>query len=312
MTVSKAQFLNNLKNGSRPVELDQKDFKSLDSNLFSDKSLTPGAIFSIVENEGIEWIKPRYFDDLISSLNYEVFNEKRCLHALDVKKYLQNRKNIQGFIIDNDERQESNSAAQKPEDKTEENNQRIKDIDVNQLLNDKKNLLDTFLVTDILRESIEDAKNGNGLSKLKSYIKSCVRHDDFSVQDVLLTILYSYQKIPDLFEDYSVSKFSPAIDLNESLWDEQYLGSQMNYITGNFSLERLMHLINVLNKLNKKSTVSKLVKEKISSSSNQEKNYGKSDSNTSNLQSDRQKNFIKVAIAAGGVVLAVIIALFII
>lgn len=254
-----------------------------------------------------------YFDRLLGSLGRESFTEERCKHAIEVKRFLQEQ-GIKGFLISEkaDARFETSSNLERANDNLEEA------VDIGEILNSDTDLLSLYKPD----PELVDALNKKDINKVKATIKYYIGNEDYSVEDVLLTIRYCEDREPSLFEEYIVTKARKPIIDDQNQWNDEYLVSQQNYITNNFSIKRLLHIVNVLSFIGKKSADSQLLikqskkhlhrepkpvlrEEDLHNSYEAPLKNAKNGSDKKNCQS----NFIKIAIAVGGVVLLALTAL---
>jgi hypothetical protein len=94
--------------------------------------------------------------------------------------------------------------------------------------------VDLMLARHALRFEIYDASNGT------EYLLNAVE--------------WAEAKVPDIFEPYKVCMFNEAISENEQDWVSGYFDLQTEYLSGNFSKERFLHVIKVRQYLRDKGT----------------------------------------------------------
>ena len=71
---------------------------------------------------------------------------------------------------------------------------------------------------------------------------------------LLNAVEWAEVKVPDIFEPYKVCMFNEAISENEQDWVSGYYDLQTEYLSGNFSKERFLHVIKVRQYLRDKGT----------------------------------------------------------
>lgn len=289
-----------------------------DSNFenFNDK------IAPIETNEN-KWHE-NYFLEQLSTLNRREFSKKRAEHILKVKKYLQDN-NIEGFRIDdtvseNISNERGVVGKRIIEDNLEENN--------DDFLLDSDNLLSKYIPANDLEQAIQQKY----YQEIQLILDSNLNNYRMLITDIVKNILYVYKTLPEAFEGYKVDEITPAIQEIQEEWDTDYFYLQQSYLNHNFSMERLMHLINVREyfaqqgvegfeqiKVQPTPQTQANPKSKIkphpnhTSSNSAHRNNSDSDrSHSNNRQSSQRKQedgFIKTAMKIGGAVLEHIRAL---
>lgn len=234
-----------------------------------------------------------YFNQQFGILKLSEFTKNRCLHIIQIKKYLQEN-NISGFLS-----VESNDAAK--EDITVDN---LEDLAT------KMDLLENFSVDpDLL-----NALNTNDVETVKSLLMFYISDTEYSVNDAWQSILYCLKHNPNIFERYEESKFRGPINKDKNMWTKDYLVDQQSYANVNFSFERLFHMVDVADHIGRKSSSSQFIRQSNSyndrqphSNATAHHNPHSSTQQTSSKNTE-QNDFVKKAILLGGVVLAAIIA----
>ena len=300
----KDQFLNGLSRGSLPASKSAAQLSMLQEADFVGSSLDTE---EYEENSAL-WSSD-YFQKQCGILKLSAFSKKRCKHAVEVKRYLQEKK-IKGFLIQLDDEAEPEPVLSP---KVAEHS------DIQSMITSNSDLLMKYNPS----EDFQKAINDKDVEQVKSMLMLYITDIGYSVNDALLSVLYCYQKAPELFEEYEESKFKKPIDLDESAWrDEMYLVNQQIYLNVNFSLERLLHMINVVTYLSNKTSKSRLIKETVtplsssmrSSTGSQESHRSSGRRNDGCLKSDaeqdQQSEFIKKVVLIGGAVLAGLALLF--
>lgn len=226
-----------------------------------------------------------YFDTQAIELKNN-FSIKRCQHLIEVKDALQKR-DEKGFTI----KQSSISQAKSNETNYE---QSIKEPN-----------LDEFIPSAELSGYIKQNSTQDVRSMLEIYLNDL----DFDLTELIKSIYYVHQKNPDFFDAHKISSIANDFDLNQSSWNWEYFNLQQVFLNRNFSLERILHLVNVRQLLSDEWIKEQQPKHKHSStqSNRQFETNNKSRSSHNDVERDEPTNnnhFFKVALMVGGAVLA--------
>lgn len=297
----KNQFLNGLSKGSLPASKSEALL-----SMFQDVDFVEDSLDTEEYEENSALWSSDYFQKQCGILKLSTFSKKRCMHALEVKQYLQEKK-IKGFLVQLDEVTE-------PE--VEMSPEVAENSNIRSMIASNSDLLMRYRPS----EDFQKALNDKDVEQVKSILMLYITDIGYSVNDALLSVLYCYQKAPELFEEYEESKFKKPINLDETAWrDEMYLVDQQIYLNVNFSLERLLHMINVVTYLSDKPPESRLVKNISTSSPSGSTSFQGSQRSSerrdsgclkNNAEQDQQSEFIKKVVLIGGAVLAGLALLF--
>lgn len=300
----KNQFLNSLNQASLSVHKSEELL-----SLFQDTDFVDSMLDTAEYKEAKDLWSLDYFRKQCGILKASAFTRKRCEHALVVKRYLQEKK-IKGFIV-----QEDLNPNLDPEAVDLKTSNKV-NSDISAMLASNSNLLNRYTPPN----NFDEAINNKDIEQIKSILMLYITDSDYSINDALISVLYCYQKVPSIFEEYEESKFKKPVNLDENAWkEEMYLINQQIYLNVNFSLERLLHMINVVTFLNSKTSVSRLVKDtsnsssssRVNSSNNQNAQRSKNDNTaTIDAETNQQSDFIKKVALIGGAVLAGLILIF--
>lgn len=294
MKETKDKFLNNLGNKTIPATESKVLLNKLDENEFI-------AITS-EENQYIQeqaYWNSDYFYKLFAIAKRD-FSKEICEHLIEVKYVLQKR-GEKGFEL-----------TKVQEDLSSDNNQNDTDTDSHISFEQ----LDKHI--DLLKNYVPDIELKNivaqgDIDAIKNKLLFMLSNQRLATKDILLVILYIQQNIPTFFEAYSVKKFHPAYDENEKSWDDEYFSYQQSYLNHNFSLERLLHLLNVrdfmiengLSGFNKENIKSTQQTYQYNNPKEQKQRSNQYDNNhNQSTPQDRQNQFIKTIAIVGGAVLA--------
>lgn len=168
-----------------------------------------------------------------------------------------------------------------------------------------------------------DAVQAQDRAKIKAHLMFYINNQHYSVQDALLSVLYVYQYAEDSLEEYTISKFRPAIKTDSSEWNDEYLIEAQGDLNNNFSMERLLNIINIVDHIGEKPQEHQLMKQhkiiKVADSSNQQGEASRKSSVKENQTACNQKyddlnkkeqGFMKVVLVIGGVVVAAVLSLY--
>ncbi len=215
-------------------------------------------------NVSLTQINPQYrqLDDLNDYLSNKLgvadynFSKELCQHLVDIKRYIQQGINVNNAVEKNSvEEKQSNENIQlvKPSQNEESNTQSaVKNNEVEQLVADfvkqGGSLLQGYTPTAKQAQAIQN----KDIKAVKHDLLFMLTNNRVTAKAFLQAVLYAYEKCPSAFVEYDVKKFYPAINLDENAWDKNYFLDHNSYLNSNFSLERLLHLYNVRDTLNKK------------------------------------------------------------
>ncbi|MCW9699525.1 MULTISPECIES: hypothetical protein [unclassified Avibacterium] len=188
-------------------------------------------------------------------------------------------------------------------------------------------------------EYLKKALDKNDLSDIRSALMTILKNFSLPIETVLASIYYVYEKNNAVFEEAEESIYVSPISDDENDWNKNYFYQQQVFLNRNFTLERILHLLNVRETLMKKGDPDFQMSNRSQSSINRaemsttlkintSESKGNNGSQTFNkTQSDikRKENrktanslyepknnndFIKTVCLIGGVVLVVATALF--
>lgn len=217
----KTQFLNNLKNGQIPAQQNQVELQQL-----VDTDFVPLDEHIKAELKSkVYWVSD-YFYAKLNVLNYH-FSKELCEHIIEVKHKLQNT-GEKGFDI---------ISAQSTVELSESLQQQTLSID-----------LSNYQVKDMLNTHLRQ----KDVTAVRTFLMSELNNQRVSIEYLIQTVFFIENKLPEVFEVYKTSAFIAEINQNESTWNIDYFDKQQNDLNQNFSLERLMHLVNVRETLMKK------------------------------------------------------------
>ena len=292
--LDKLDFLKSLEDSSLPVKISEDALEEVNPSNFNEFNEEDN---EIEERESF-W-NESYFRTQLSILKLKNFSKERCKHLVDVKSYLQKNK-IKGFDVDTSHYKNKNLQ----NDKSEMLNFEISLPTIEKLLEDSTDLLKEY-------QPEEDLRNEIGLrdiNEVQNTLKFKLNNNRLRIQEIIQSMLFVYQKLPETFLEYQEDKFSLATDNDEDVWNKDYFLLQQSYLNHNFALERLMHLINVRDYLSQKGVEGF---EHIEVQPKPQINQNPSSySNTQRLIKNIQENdFMRTAVMIGGAVLAGILAL---
>ncbi|MBN6071297.1 hypothetical protein HYE53_09455 [Aggregatibacter actinomycetemcomitans] len=324
----KHQFITSLKNGKVPFLESQQAFSILSDDLFEPFNST----LVKLEQHQHRWSED-YFNQKALDLDFN-FSKELVSHLIEVKKYLQ-EKNMLKVIT------QSVENAVKLMQKSEDNftlSTPVKPQAVKKEEFSAKPELLKFKPNEKLTKFLAD----NDVSKIRTYLMSMLNNRRIDLEGVFKSIWYVHQHKSSVFEEAENSAFVQDMDKNEASWNIDYFNQQQVYLNKNFTLDRLLHLVNVRETLMKKGdsnfqqiSIEKLVEQprvepqrKSSSTyqsysqtrdSQQHKQIQQEPSRSSQPRKDevyqrreheQDNSFIKTVVMIGGAVLALGLALF--
>lgn len=246
----KAQFIQALKNGQCPFQQNQQDFEKLlaeQPELFQafNSHLTDLEVYQHRWNAS-------YFSEKSSDLDFN-FSEKLVSHLIEVKKYLQEKGEDPRFIVQANENsvmtteQKPTQPSQSATISVEQPTQQPMQADSSLPKFAKPNLAG-FQLNERLTQAIKE----DNLPRIRSGLMSLLNNRRLEIEDVVKSIWSVYQQKPAVFEQAEDSAFVKPMDSNETSWNFDYFNVQQVYLNYNFTLERLLHLVNVRETLMKK------------------------------------------------------------
>ena len=87
------------------------------------------------------------------------------------------------------------------------------------------------------------------LNTIRTALRMELNDNRLSSADLRASLAWVKAKVPSLFEDYQEKDFARGQESDQQLWTSQYYDSQVVYLKTNFSEERLLHLIEVRDRL---------------------------------------------------------------
>lgn len=236
--------------------------------------------------------EPRYWDiNYFNEQAYDLknnFSKERCLHVIEVKAKLQQR----------GEKDFSNSLAS------------VSKIEANSI-NQEKNMSTPDLSGFLPDEKLSNYLKNGSISLVRAEIETYLNNMNLNMDQLVKSIYYVYKNNPETYEEHRLYALVEDIDLNEKKWNWEYFNSQQVYLNRNFSLKRVLHLVNVRDSLAAKGVkeFQSIKKTTIYQDQRQSQETIESQPLYSTLQkvpSSNDNNFVKVALIVGGAVLAIV------
>lgn len=243
--MNQEKFIQSLKNGEIDVEINRAEMQQLD-----DASFQPfNANIVVIEEHTHRWDSIYFnskFDDLKFNFSKELIN-----HLLEVKAYLQ----AQG--VDTTFKVNSNTTKSENEDSISKPM-----IDAQTIIPQAKCEMEkapsspTLTKADLTNfqpnERLSSLLKENDLTSIRTDLMSALNNRRLALEEVGKTIWYVYKHKPDVFEKDEDSAFVQSMNNDENVWDVDYFTKQQVYLNNNFSLARLLHLLNVRETLMKR------------------------------------------------------------
>lgn len=168
--------------------------------------------------------------------------------------------------------------------------------------------LDNFTPPKNVAEQLASGDTRN----IQASLLSLLNDNAINTEIAIKTVYYVWDKKSDIFEETRVSAYIDPIQQDKSLWDKNYFFEQQAHLMSNFSLERILHLLNVKEFLKNKGDPTFNVTPTASKTTTETKAMLKT---SSSIQFDKEAEhnpFFKNLLIIGGAVLAAAIAIFLI
>ncbi|MFC0323944.1 hypothetical protein ACFFHT_10335 [Gallibacterium melopsittaci] len=285
----KEQFISEIKNKQYPAKETLSKLDSLKEN---------NTFFEPFDGNRIGEFLPahrwdnQYFTEKAEYLNLN-FSYELCLHLLEIKQFLQDQNADYRFKIT-------------PNKET--------------VMNTEKNIEKSFQEPDLTGfkpvSYLVEALTNNNISEIRSALMIVLNDRDLSIQEMLCSIYYVWHKNQAVFEESKQNAFIDPINHDESVWNKDYFFQQQTFLNRNFTLERILHLLNVRESLIKSGHPDFQPKNKSTETKTENHTQVKFSTNRASTnkehlyQPDQHNDFIKKALAVGGAVLAAIAVLF--
>lgn len=92
---------------------------------------------------------------------------------------------------------------------------------------------------------IQEALKSNNINLLRSIIKLDLNEPDLSFEQLMTKTLFLAEQNLPIFVPFEISKLHSDIEIDKKHWTKDYFSTQRSYLTVNFALERMVHLIDV-------------------------------------------------------------------
>lgn len=93
--------------------------------------------------------------------------------------------------------------------------------------------------------NIKEALKSGNVNLLRSIIKLDLNEPKLSFEELMTKTLFLAEKDLPIFVPFEVSKLHLDIEIDKEHWTADYFLNHKSYLTVNFSLERMIHLIDV-------------------------------------------------------------------
>ncbi|MGC6359033.1 hypothetical protein ACNO7O_03240 [Bisgaard Taxon 45] len=228
----KEQLIQSIKNSQVPISENEQQVEQLvQQNAF--EPFKPD--FVSIESHPHRW-SSQYFAKKLIDLEKYNFSKELASHLIEVKKHLQAKGMFPTEPIplqtDTTTRStiETEQTFEKEKSETKNPKPRFGKIDLTDF---KPNIrLISFL------------SNGD-VNNIRTELMSLLNNRRLGIEEVAKSIWYVWQTKPEIFAEEEKSVFVKGIDKNEANWDSDYFCLQQVYLNRNFTLERLLHLVNV-------------------------------------------------------------------
>lgn len=118
---------------------------------------------------------------------------------------------------------------------------------INQLISEQKKQCEEKIkvYANNLDDDIKEALQDKNVNMLRSIIKLELNYPAISFEQLMTKTLFLAEQDLPIFIPFDVSKFYSDIEVDKVHWTEDYFIEQKSYLAVNFSLERMVHLIDV-------------------------------------------------------------------
>lgn len=182
------------------------------------------------------------------------------------------------------------------------------------MMNTEKNILESFPEPDLKGfkpvSYLEKALKNNNISEIRSALMIILNDRDLSIHEVLCSIYYVWYNNQSVFEESKKSAFIDPINNNENIWNKDYYFRQQTFLNRNFTLERMLHLLNIRETLIKNGHPDFQPRKKSFKTQTQFNKNSIFDKKEQSHQQEQHHDFIKKSLIIGGATLAAILALF--
>ncbi|WP_424409585.1 hypothetical protein [Pasteurella sp. PK-2025] len=232
----KEQFISSLKEGHIPASEAEKQLEQVvQTNLFE----AFNADIVSIEEYDHRW-SSAYFFEKMTDLEKFNFSEKLARHLIDVKKYLQEPGRDAQFQIKPMEVENTASPLKEPFKET---------LGSSKITSQAGSFKEKFAKIDLAgfkpNARLLNSLAGKDISKIRTDLMSLLNNRRLSLEEVAKSIWYVWQEKPEVFVEEKEDHFVKAMDNNEVSWNNDYFNQQQVYLNRNFSLARILHLVNV-------------------------------------------------------------------
>lgn len=242
-----------------------------------------------------------YFLRNVDDLERTHFSKELAEHLIEVKSHLQ----AKGEFSQNSLREEASNLNLTQEEKLDMSNHKTS------ISQDKINKPDLtkFKPDERLRKMLAE----NNLSHIRTYLMANLNDFSLDLEHIVKSVWYVWESKKEVFQEEEDSVFVSAIDHNEAHWNKDYFSIQQTYLNRNFSLVRLLHLINVREKLMNKGdpNFQKIHRTKSGNKGNVDDNTIIASNKTNEENGKSNNDFVKTALLVGGAVLCMATFLFV-
>ncbi|MGX2949170.1 hypothetical protein [Frederiksenia canicola] len=236
--MTKTEFIQSLKNGQVPFQENQKQFEQfIQVNAFD----AFDAHLASIDNEKHRW-SSQYFEEKITELESMNFSQELASHVIEVKKSLQERGIDANFRIKKSEELTTTTVE----------TEKRQSVNQPQAVPSQPKFAKIDLAGFQPNERLLDLLKKGEVNHIRTGLMSLLDNRRLSLEEVAKSVWYVWQNKPEIFVDEEESVFVQGMDKNELNWNLDYFNLQKVYLNRNFSLERLLHLVNVRETLMKR------------------------------------------------------------
>lgn len=230
-SLDKKAFIDSLKNHAVSYQDNQRQYEQLQSNqpdVF--QAFNPDVVTLEAHQHRWEW---EYFDSKFSFDIPQYFSHELIRHLIEVKQHLQ-AQNLEATPV---YQEELSSPTPHETPVSTKESQTVAPT--------TPSIAKPDLTGFELPERLAGFLQSGDIGKIRNDLISILNNRRISIKDVICCAWVVYESTPNVFDETEDSAFLQEMDSNTNNWNLDYFLNQQTYLSQNFTLERLFHLINV-------------------------------------------------------------------
>lgn len=325
----KNKFINDLKDKSVSSADNEKQLEEL--RLGGQTEHKKEDFKTSISDKRHKWGESYFNEKLVFLGLYDKMDEDLAEHLIEVKKYIESKNPASTQKVEKELSVPEKNEAFLEGDSEQQNKVKMMENPLKEKPKSQVNL-DGYKPSD----NLEKLLSANDLRGIHNYLMLILNNRRLDLEFVIKEIHYVWQNKESVFQEEEDSAFIQAIDKDEKNWNMNYFTSQQVYLNRNFSLVRLLHLLNVREFLMKKgdpnfqqiktentqktqannNSQSTQSSEQSTFQASGNQHYRETQDKTTqsgdrSSQSEKESNgFLKTAALVGGAILALVVVLF--